>query len=135
MPADLDMPQHEKEAAVALVQAKVLEAAAAAELEDEFPRKSSRASSSQSRMERMRAQAHFTERAKTHTERSFKREPPLQNNPDSANSKQLIPKDPAFQEGISSHPKPIKLGSPDPHPYYYRHGDDPRASSHSAPHH
>lgn len=137
--ADLDMLHHEKEAAAALAQAEVLEAAAAAEFEEAFPRKSSHATSLQSRMERtrdyVRAHAHFTERAKIDTERSCKRDPPLQNHPDSANSKQLIPTDPAFQEGISSHPKLIKLDSPNPHPYYSRHGDDPQTSSHPAAHH
>lgn len=84
--ADLDILHHEKEAAAALVQAEVLEAAAAAEFveAEEFQIKSSSAISAQSRMEHtrdyVRAQAHFTERAKTN------REPPLQNHPGSANS-------------------------------------------------
>lgn len=109
--ADLDILHHEKEAATALVQAEVLEAAAAEFVEaEEFPIKSSSAISAQSRME--------------HT-RDYVR----------ANSKQLIPTDPAFQEGISSHPNPTKLDSTDPEPYYSRHGGDPWASSHSAPHH
>lgn len=43
--ADLDMLHHEKEAAAALAQAEIREAAAVAEFEDEFPRNLSRASS------------------------------------------------------------------------------------------
>lgn len=138
--ADLTMIHHEKEAAAALAQAGVLEAASVAELEqEELLRESSHVNSSLSRMERtrefVRAQAHVSERAKANTERLCERKPPLQNHRHSANSKQFIPTDPLFQAGVTLHPNLNKLDSPDPYPYYSRRGDDPQASSHSAPHH
>ncbi len=134
--ADLDMLHHEKEAAAALAQAEILEAAAVAEFEEEFPRKLTRTSSLQTKIERTRdyvtAQADLKEKDNKNIDLLCKTEPLLPNHPDSA-KRQFIPMDHTVQKDISSHPNLTKLDSPDFHPRFSRPEDNPRRNLHSAP--